>query len=269
MTDTRDWLGLTDKLCVITGAGGGIGRAMAIAFAGAGARLTLIERNADTAAETANAVEAISGKRPLVLSCDVADETDVARAADASTKTQGPADVLVNNAAMMSGGGLDSVTYADWSRQLAVNLGGYFLCAKAFGAQMRPRKSGAILHIASISGHHPQAFSGAYSVGKAGIVMLSRQIAVEWGHDGVRSNTLSPGMIDTPLTVEMYSKPGVREIRNKVVPAGRIGQPSDIADAALFLASARASYVSGEDIIVDGGYTRMLMSLVPRPGFER
>jgi NAD(P)-dependent dehydrogenase (short-subunit alcohol dehydrogenase family) len=126
-----------------------------------------------------------------------------------------------------------------------------------------------MVHVASIAGSHPQGFSGAYSVSKAGIVMLSRQIATEWGPHGIRSNVVSPGLVETPMSAPFYAAPGVRARREAVVPAGRIGQPDDIADAALFLASPRASYISGDEITVDGGYTRMLMGLIPRPGFDQ
>jgi NAD(P)-dependent dehydrogenase (short-subunit alcohol dehydrogenase family) len=98
--------------------------------------------------------------------------------------------------------------------------------------------------------------------------MLSRQIAVEWGRRGVRSNVVSPGLIRTPMTEAIYQAPGVHEARRSLVPAQRIGRPEDIADAVVFLASERASYITGEEIVVDGGFTRTIMGVVPRPGFE-
>ncbi len=142
------------------------------------------------------------------------------------------------------------------------------MCAQAFGRQMRDKGTGAIVHIASISGSHPQGQSSAYSASKAGIIMLSQQLATEWGPAGIRSNVVSPGMIETPLTRAIYDTPGVRERRSAVVPVCRIGQPRDIADAVLFLASRRASYINGAELTVDGGYTRMLMNLIPRPGYD-
>jgi NAD(P)-dependent dehydrogenase (short-subunit alcohol dehydrogenase family) len=99
-------------------------------------------------------------------------------------------------------------------------------------------------------------------------LMLSKQIATEWGKDNIRSNCISPGMIETPLTAGFYTVEGIREKRESVTPAGRIGQPRDISDAALFLASDRASFITGEEVTVDGGYTKMLMNLIPRPGFD-
>jgi NAD(P)-dependent dehydrogenase (short-subunit alcohol dehydrogenase family) len=137
-----------------------------------------------------------------------------------------------------------------------------------FGRQMRSLGRGSLVHVASIAGSHAQGQSGAYSVSKAGVVMLSRQLASEWGPQGIRSNVVSPGMVITPMSQSFYDTPGVTERRKAVVPSRRIGMPQDIADAILFLASDRSSYVNGDEITVDGGYVNMLMNLVPRPGFE-
>src|SRR6185503_20238374 len=111
---------------------------------------------------------------------------------------------------------------------------GYLLCAQAFGAQMRPRGKGAIVHIASIAGRHPQAVSGAYSVSKTGVVMLSRQLALEWGPAGIRSNVVSPGLVRTPMSEAFYQAPGVAERRAAAVPLQRVAVPGDIANVVLF-----------------------------------
>jgi NAD(P)-dependent dehydrogenase (short-subunit alcohol dehydrogenase family) len=175
--------------------------------------------------------------------------------------------VLVNTAAVLRSGGLDTLSLAEWNAVLAVNLTGYFLCAQTFGRQMRQLGRGSLVHVASIAGSHAQAQSGAYSVSKAGVVMLSRQLASEWGPHGIRSNVVSPGMVVTPMSQSFYDTPGVTERRTAVVPARRIGMPQDMADTILYLASDRASYVNGDEIIVDGGFVNTLMNLIPRPGF--
>ena len=133
---------------------------------------------------------------------------------------------------------------------------------------MRKQKRGSIVHIASIAGSNAQGRSGAYSVTKAGVIMLSRQLATEWGPDGIRSNVVSPGMVVTPMSQVFYDTPGVTERRAAVTPMRRVGMPQDIADAVTFLASDRAAYVNGDEIVVDGGFTRTLMNLVPRPGHD-
>ena len=262
-----DWLGLAGKTAVITGAGGGIGRALAVNFASVGVKVVLLDRAAGDAEASAEDVRKAGGQA-FVLPCDVSDPESVKTAAAAAVAAAGPADILVNNAALLRPGSLDTLSFAEWNALLSVNLTGYFLCSQAFGAQMRETGAGAIIHVASISGSHPQGASGAYSVSKAGIIMLSRQIAVEWGPAGVRSNVVSPGMVETPMSRPFYETPGVREKRSAVVPIRRIAQPQDMADAALFLASQRASYVTGEEILVDGGYGRMIMNMIPRPGYD-
>ena len=265
----NDWLGLHQRTCVVTGAGGGIGRAIAVSFAKAGANVVLVERNAASAADTAHAVAAVSDRDPLVITADVSVAASVELAAQVCSRTTGGCDILVNNAALLRPGPLESLSLDEWNALLAVNLNGYFLCSQIFGRAMRTKGKGAIVHIASISGAHPQGFSGAYSVSKAGVVMLSKQIATEWGDARIRSNVVSPGMVETPMSESFYAVEGVRERRSAVIPQGRIGTPQDMADAVLFLASDRASYISGQEITVDGGYSGMLMNLVPRPGYDQ
>jgi len=267
--DSQDWLGLKDKICIITGAGGGIGTAMAIRLANAGAAVVLLDQQESKILKTAEVVKQKTGIEPVVQVCDVTDPASVAASAQACLGKVGPCDLLINNAALLRPGSLEEITLSEWNALIAVNLTGYFLCAQTFGRQMRIKSSGAMVHIASISGTHPQGFSGAYSVSKAGVAMLSRQIAIEWGGFGIRSNVVSPGMVETEMSSKFYEAPGVRERRSAVIPMGRIGQPDDIADAVLFLSSHRANYISGEEITVDGGYTRMLMNLIPRPGYSQ
>jgi NAD(P)-dependent dehydrogenase (short-subunit alcohol dehydrogenase family) len=209
-----------------------------------------------------------SGARTLAVACDIANPQSVA-AAEHASRVIGPCDILVNNAGMLLPGSLATLSLEAWNLLLSVNLTGYLLCAQAFGKAMIERGRGAIVHTASIAGSNAQGFSGAYSVSKAGVLMLSRQLAVEWGPHGVRSNVMSPGLVRTPMSESFYQTPGVAERRAAAIPVGRIGTPEDMAKVVLFLASDHAAFVNGQEIIVDGGFEHMLMSLVPRPGFER
>lgn len=267
-TPPGDPFGLAGRTCVVTGAGSGIGRGIAEALAGAGAKVAILDVDRAGAGETADRIGRTGGAaRPVV--CDVSDPDAVAAAAADVLSTFGPCDVLVNNAGLIRAGALETLAIADWNRLLSVNLTGYLICAQAFGRPMRERGRGAIVHVSSIASTHATAFSGAYSVAKAGVTMLSRQLSIEWGPAGIRSNVVHPGLILTPLSEGMYARPGVTEQRSAAVPRGRIGRPEDVAQAVLFLASDRADYVCGAEITVDGGFSRMLLSLIPRAGYER
>ena len=268
MAETLDWLGLGGRACVITGAGGGIGNAMAKAFAAAGARLMLLDLDATALQALANELRA-GGATVLARDCNVADPDSVAAAELAVRDAFGTADILVNNAGILRAGTLADVSLADWNAMLSINLNGYFLCAQAFGRGMREQGRGSIVHVGSISGQVPQGFSGAYSVSKAGVSMLSRGLATEWGEYGVRSNLVCPAMIRTPMSEALYVDPEITKRRAGAVPMRRVGTPEDIADAAVFLASDRASYITGEELLIDGGFRQNMLGLVPRPGFDR
>jgi NAD(P)-dependent dehydrogenase (short-subunit alcohol dehydrogenase family) len=277
---TKDTSGLAGRVCVVTGAGGGIGRGIAVALAKEGGRIAVLDLNTEGTKATVAEVKARGGEA-AAFTCDTSDAVSVARAAAQSAATLGPCDVLVNNAGILRPGALDVLTLDEWNKVLSVNLTGYFLCAQTFGRQMRSKgdkrgegdksegqRGGVLVHIASIAAEHATALAGAYSVTKAGVEMLSRQLAVEWGQHGIRSNTVHPGMILTPMSQAFYDQPGVTERRSQAVPAGRIGVPDDIAQAVVFLASDRSAYISGQSLTVDGGFTRMMMGLIPRAGYE-
>ncbi len=256
------WLGLAGQVCVVTGGAGGIGRAVGAAFAAQGALVALLDLDGAAAASAAADIGGVG------VGCDTSSEDSVRAACEAVAAKLGPANVLVNNAGILRPGPLATLPIAEWNAMMAVNLTGYLLCAQAFGAGMLERKSGALVHIASIAASFPQGQSGAYSPGKAGVAMLSRQLALEWGPMGVRSNSVSPGMIRTPMSEAFYRAQGVAAARANLAPLKRYGVPADIADAVLYFASPRAGYVTGQDLIVDGGVAQITMQQIPRPGFD-
>ena len=258
--------GLSGRVAVVTGAGSGIGRAVALAFGRSGAKVGVLDRNAEGAATTAAEIVRTGGHAEAI-DCDVSSADSVNGAAERSLAALGPCDILVNCAGVIRAGPLETLSLADWNGALGINLSGCFVCSQAFARQMRPKGRGALVHIASIAGTHAAALAGAYSVAKAGIAMLSRQLALEWAAQGIRSNVVNPGFILTPLTQARYQQPGNLERMSSVIPAGRVGRPEDIAEAVLFLAGDRSEYISGQELTVDGGFSRMLMSLMPRGDF--
>ncbi|WP_428623889.1 SDR family NAD(P)-dependent oxidoreductase [Sedimenticola sp.] len=266
---TRDtsWLELNDCVAAVTGAGGGIGHATAIALASAGAHVAVLERDGSRAEAVAKEL-VDAGHSAIGLQCDVRDAQSVKQAAQSVAEQWGRCDVLVNNAGILKPGALSELDIKDWDEMLQVNLRGYLLCSQEFGHMLRAQECSAIVHVSSISASNPQPFSGAYSPGKAAVSMLSRQLAFEWGPEGVRSNVVSPGLVRTPLSEAFYQDAEVKRKREAIVPVRRIGTPEDMANAALFLASPRAGYINGQEIVVDGGLSQTLMSHVPRPGYE-
>lgn len=263
-----NWLKLDAAVCVVSGAAGGIGSEIATALVGQGARVVLLDLDEGRCRQLAERLSPMSAEPPLAIACDIADPASVQRAAAQVESRFGRCDVLVNNASVLQPGGIEDIALEQWNRVLSVNLNGYLLCSQAFGRLMLARQSGRIVHIASIAAHFPQSWSGAYSAAKAAVGMLSRQIASEWGARGVRSNVVCPGLIRTPLSAAFYADPEIERQRCAMTANRRIGEPADIAQAVLFLASPRADYVNGAELTVDGGLECMPMALIPRPGFE-
>lgn len=259
-----DWLGLEGKVAVVTGGAGGIGRACLDSFLAAGCAAVSLDLH-DAAGDELRAH--FGADRVLALRCDVTSKASLAAAGAAVAERFGGADILVNNAGLLRPGPLADLPLEDWKAMLAVNLDGAMLATQVFADQMAARGGGAIVHVASISASHPQPFSGAYSPGKAAIAMLSRQIAYEMAPRGIRSNVVSPGLVLTPLSAAFYVDPEVRSARERHVPVGRIGTPEDMADAVTYLASPRSGYVTGQEIVVDGGLSQTVMANVPRPGY--
>ena len=257
-----DWLGLSGRTAVVTGAGGGIGKAVAKELSAMGVHCYLLDRSSDLVDAAVNEITDAGGNA-IGAVCDVTDESAIQKLAESITKC----DILVNAAGLVRPGALADLQTAEWDALLKVNLTGYFLMARAFTPLLVASGNGSMIHIASISSTNPQGSSGAYSISKAGVVIMSKQLAFELGPKGVRSNTVSPGLVRTPMTEAYYQVGDVAQRRDAAVPVGRVAKPDDIADIVTFLASDRARYITGADIVADGGFSQTLMSTVPRPGF--
>ncbi|PUE32638.1 2-deoxy-D-gluconate 3-dehydrogenase [Limnohabitans sp. Jir61] len=268
MRTTQDWLKLSGKVCVVTGAASGIGASISELLCQEGAHVAMLDRDEVAVKKMADALRQLGGD-VLPLVCDISQPDDVTSAAQKVLSHWQRCDVLVNNAGLLRAGSLSDVSLQDWQHVLNVNLTGYLLCSRAFVEPMKSEGRGSVVNIASISGLFPQSGSGSYSASKAGVLQMSRQMAVEWGPLGIRSNAICPGMIRTALSAKFYEVPGFEAKRAAVTASRRVGESSDIANVALFLASERSAYVNGAELVVDGGMQCMLMDMVPRPGYNQ
>lgn len=259
-----EWLGLVGQVCVVTGAGSGIGAETARQFAAVGALVAVLDRDANAAAAVADDIARSDGRAIAVLA-DVGDAASIAAAAARIQELLGPCRVLVNNAAVRHRESLVDFSLDAWNQVLAVNLTGAMVCAQTFAAQMiAAGQGGSMVHVSSIVGLHPQQLGAAYGVSKAGLDSLSRSLALELGPHHIRSNVVSPGLVITPANAESYRDPATAAARDRLIPTGRVASPEDLAPVILFLSSDRAGYVNGQNIAVDGGFGNTLMNQVPR-----
>ncbi len=226
---------LKDKVAVITGAGRGIGRDIALAYAREGAHVVINDVDPATAAATAKDAAAL-GSNSLAVVADVAKSADVARMIGTVIAERGRVDILVNNAMKIVPGKLEALPEADWDTTMNIGLKGAFLVSQACAKHMIVMNTGCIVNIASIAGLFPYNWAGAYSVVKAGLIMLTKLQAMEWAPYGIRANAITPGYIRTPGTEAMYADAEIYEGRRKGVPMGRVGSGEDIAGPAVFLA---------------------------------
>jgi NAD(P)-dependent dehydrogenase (short-subunit alcohol dehydrogenase family) len=258
---------LQDRVAVVTGAGSGIGRAVALAMAARGARVAAIDLDGATAKETAELC-AKAGARSIAVRADTSRAADVDHAVTAAVAELGPLDIMVNNAGILDGyWNVDEVDEAIWRRVIDIDLTGVFLgCKRALG-EMLPRGSGRIVNMASVAGLNGTGGGAAYVAAKHGVVGLTRQMAVIYSARGITVNAVCPGPILTGLrqhsqqilgsaAPEMAGRGiGANEDQVRaVVPAGRRGTVEDIASAVCYLASDEAAYVTGHSMVVDGGW---------------
>ncbi|MFI7633422.1 SDR family NAD(P)-dependent oxidoreductase [Nonomuraea sp. NPDC049400] len=243
-----------DRVALVTGAGSGIGRAMAVAFAKAGSRVVVCDIHADSAASTA---ADIGDDLAVAVPADIADQDSVAGLVDAAVSAYGRIDVLCNNAGIMDTMALPAdVTVEQWERVLRVNLTGTFLVAHAVLPHMLRQGGGAIINTASEAGIRGGAAGVAYTASKHGVVGLTRNIAWAYAKDGIRCNAILPGPTMTGMAATAtFDEIGLTRLAPVLALGERIAQPEQMAEAALFLASDAASFVNGAIVPVDGGWS--------------
>ncbi len=244
---------LPDKVALVTGAGRGIGRAIALGLAQAGARVAVNDINPDTAERTAREIRAAGGEA-LAFAADVANKLAVHTMINGCLERWGRLDILVNNAGVEPKASILSMDEYDWDRTLAVNLKGAFLCSQFAGRAMREQGGGVIVNIASIGGHKiPLKDRAAYCASKAGLVGFTRECAREFAAYGIRVNAICPGVIETEMTAQLRQDPEQMRKWLEDIPQGRLGTPEDVVGLVLFLCSEAAAYITGQAIHVDGG----------------
>jgi NAD(P)-dependent dehydrogenase (short-subunit alcohol dehydrogenase family) len=238
-----------NKVVLVTGAGSGIGAGIAKRFAQAGADVVICDLKPDI---SSTGIKDRFGPKAILMSADVSDPEQVKKLFDDVSLKLSPVDVLINNAGIYPVRGLLELSAEEWDRMLAVNLKSVFLCTQAAARGMiHAGKSGAIVNIASIEAINPSAGHSHYAASKAGVVMFSNTAAMELGQYHIRVNSVSPSLINRP-TLQKDWPEGYSRFVNKA-PLGRVGEPEDVADACLFLASDAARWITGAHLIVDGG----------------
>jgi NAD(P)-dependent dehydrogenase (short-subunit alcohol dehydrogenase family) len=259
MTDSaRDPFSLEGQVGIVTGGGQGLGKAFCHAFARAGADLVVADINAQTGPETVAEVEAL-GRRASYLPVDIRSRASVDTMVADALAQFGRIDFLMNDAGIAHWCGAETVSEQDWRAVMDVNLNGLFLCCQAVGRHMIERRAGRIINIASMSGlivNRPQ-LQAAYNTSKAGVIHLTRSLAVEWAAHNVRVNAIAPGYMDTPMARPYFEDPRYGPMWMDAIPMGRPGRPEELGPLAVFLASEASSYMTGAVVVVDGGYTAL------------
>jgi 2-deoxy-D-gluconate 3-dehydrogenase len=243
---------LEGKTAVVTGASRGLGKAMAIGLAKAGADVVVTDI-LDTS-ETVSEIKKLN-RESLGLVVDVSNKSDIEAMVKKIRDKFGNIDILVNNAGILRTGDAEVIDKDDWDKVLQVNLTGQFLCAQAVGREMIKQKTGSIINIASIAGLGGYASSVPYSASKAGVILMTKTLAVEWGKHNVRVNTICPGVFATDMTDSYLKDKQFKDMIKNKVPLGRPAKPDELVGTVVYLASKASDYMTGHALVIDGGWT--------------
>lgn len=245
---------LEGKIAIVTGGKRGIGRTIGLTFAEAGADVVVCGRTPTDLEKVAEEIRAL-GRRSLAVRTDVSIKTDVENLIAQTVSEFGTIDIFVNNAMVDARHPLLKAPEEAWDKLMSTGLKGYFLCSQAVARVMRERKRGNIINIASGAGVKVAPGNGIYGVAKAGVIMLTKYLALELAHHNIRVNAISPSLVKTEFTETLWSDPDMLSRLVSRVPLGRIMDVSELAGAALFLASDASSYITGHNLVIDGGMT--------------
>ncbi len=243
---------LMGKAALVTGASRGLGKAMAVALAQAGADVALNARSADALEQVSEEIQRL-GRKTLLVPGDVSDEDQVKEMVDSTQKKFGKIDILVSNAGVWEGTFFFRLPKADWDKVLSVNLTGTYLVAKAVARVMMKQRSGKIIQIASVLGLKGGPEALAYCATKAGVIQMTRVMAIEMGPFGIQVNAIAPGLFATDMTKEYMQDEAALKAYVARIPSHKYGQPEDLAGLTVFLASKASDHITGQTIVVDGG----------------
>lgn len=256
MQKTSELFSIENKVAIITGASSGLGVTFANALADAGAKVILAARRKDLLDQLVEKLQT-TGKEAMAVACDVTREDDVTRLVDTAMENYGQVEILVNNAGIANSVPAENETADQFRQVVDVNLTGSFLCARQCGAVMLEAGKGSIINIASMMGlvgigQIPQS---AYNASKGAVINMTRELAAQWARRGIRVNALAPGWFPSEMTNDLFeSEEAVRFLRRKT-PMGRTGNPSELIGPLLLLASDASSFMTGQTLVVDGGWT--------------
>lgn len=253
----KNYFDLTGHVAVITGASTGLGLQMARAYASQGANLVLLARRINLLEDNAKQLNAEFGAEVLPLQCDITITEQVKAAVEATMNKFGRVDILVNNAGTGAVGPAEEITDEQFKHEVDIDLFGTFVCAREFGKRMIAAGYGRIINIASMYGLVGNMIIGSspYHAAKGGVVNLTRALAAEWGKHGVTVNSICPGYFYTELTTATLDSDYFQDMAKRSIPMGRYGKSGELDTCALFLASPNSTYVNGQNIAIDGGFT--------------
>lgn len=244
--------GLAGKVAIVTGASRGLGRAIAIGLAQAGADVV-----ATDILDVTGTVEEIkkTGRKSIGIKVDVTRKEDVAGMVQQTVNKFGKVDLLINNAGIIRMSPAETMSEEDWDKVIDVNLKGEFLCAQEAAKQMINQRSGKIINIASIAGQLASAQSAAYNASKAGVILMTKTLAVEWAKHNIQVNAICPGVFATAMTADFLKDENFLQMIKTRVPLARYGKPEELVGAVIYLASKASDYMTGHALVIDGGWT--------------
>lgn len=250
----KNLFNLTNKVALVTGSSSGMGKAIAEAMGAHGAKVVISSNDTEGGQNVCDAMTA-QGIEAVNIPCDMSKKEDIQRLYDAAVATFGKIDILVNCVGIAMPNGFLDINAADFEKTMSLNLQSTIYLTKMIVPMMQAQKDGVIIYLASIAGVRGNKNIGLYGISKAGLIQLARNLAVEFGPDNIRVNSISPGMIDTPFSQGLIQNKVFMEKRLSQTPLRRVGLPEEIAGVAVMLASKAGGFITGQNIVVDGGTT--------------